>query len=79
MFEYAGKPIYNWMPVVEPDFGQERFIAEDPYKIMEKGAINKVPLIIGITQYEFQYVAYCTYYSMHLLMYAFTWKRNVTN
>ncbi|KAL9898541.1 juvenile hormone esterase-like [Glossina fuscipes fuscipes] len=58
MFEYAGKPIYNWMPVIETDFGQERFIAEDPYKIMEKGAINKVPLIIGITEYEFHYVAY---------------------
>uniref|UniRef100_A0A1A9WY03 Carboxylic ester hydrolase n=1 Tax=Glossina brevipalpis TaxID=37001 RepID=A0A1A9WY03_9MUSC len=58
MFEYAGKPIYNWLPVIEPDFGQDRFIAEDPYKIMERGAINKVPLIIGITEYEFYYVAY---------------------
>ncbi|KAI9580364.1 hypothetical protein GQX74_010774 [Glossina fuscipes] len=60
MFEFEWNPVLNWVPVIEPDFGQERFIADDPYKVMESGNIHKVPLIIGITEYEFYYLAFYT-------------------
>lgn len=59
MFELEWVPGLNWMPVVEPNAGQERFLLEDPYKTMLKGDINRVPLIAGVTEYEFYYSAYC--------------------
>lgn len=62
MFEYEWNPVLNWVPVVEPDCGQERFIVEDPYITMKSGNIYKVPLIMGVTQYEFYYLAYCKYF-----------------
>lgn len=65
MFEFEWNPVFNWMPVVEKnDYGQERFLVEDPYKTMLSGNIHKVPLITGITQYEFYYLAYCKCISM---------------
>uniref|UniRef100_A0A1I8PSZ6 Carboxylic ester hydrolase n=1 Tax=Stomoxys calcitrans TaxID=35570 RepID=A0A1I8PSZ6_STOCA len=60
MFYFNWNPVYNWLPVVEPDFGQERFLIEDPYKTMMSGNIYKVPIIMGVTQYEFHYLAYYT-------------------
>ncbi|XP_073818495.1 juvenile hormone esterase-like [Musca autumnalis] len=60
MFESNWNPIYNWFPVVESDFGQERFLTEDPYKTMMSGNFNKVPLIIGLAEYEMYFFAYHT-------------------
>lgn len=51
--EFDGKPIVIWYPVVEPDFGQERFLIEDPKVLFAAGNFSKVPLIAGITQDEF--------------------------
>lgn len=51
--EFDGKPIVIWYPVVEPDFGQERFLTEDPKVLFAAGNFSKVPLIAGITQDEF--------------------------
>lgn len=59
MFEFEWNPVLNWVPVIEPNFGQERFLTDDPYRVMESGNIHKVPLIIGITEYEFYYLAFC--------------------
>lgn len=59
MFELEWAPGLNWMPVIEPNAGQELFLAEDPYETMLSGNINKVPLIAGVTQYEFYYSGYC--------------------
>lgn len=59
MFELEWAPGLNWMPIIEPNAGQERFLAEDPYETMLSGNINKVPLIAGVTQYEFYYSGYC--------------------
>ncbi|XP_023158747.1 venom carboxylesterase-6 [Ceratitis capitata] len=53
MFDFNWSPILNWMPVIEGDFGQERFIVENPYKTIQSPNFQKVPLIIGITEYEF--------------------------
>jgi hypothetical protein len=41
------------MPVVEKDFGQERFFVEEPSESFRKGNFNKVPIIIGRSADEF--------------------------
>ncbi|XP_064554514.1 juvenile hormone esterase [Drosophila montana] len=53
MFEIGWNPVLNWLPVIEQDFGQERFLLEDPYKTAQSGHFYKVPLITGITEFEF--------------------------
>ncbi|XP_036317505.1 esterase FE4-like, partial [Rhagoletis pomonella] len=58
MFDFNWNPVLNWMPVIEDDFGQERFLVEDPYKTIQSERLYKVPLIIGITEYEFVGGAY---------------------
>uniref|UniRef100_A0A1I8P7C1 Carboxylic ester hydrolase n=1 Tax=Stomoxys calcitrans TaxID=35570 RepID=A0A1I8P7C1_STOCA len=60
MFEFDMNPGLNWMPVVELHGCQERFLVEDPYKSLLRGNIQKMPLITGITEYEFYYGAYDT-------------------
>lgn len=58
MFEHGtGNPIIMWKPVIEPDFGQERFLTEHPSESFRKGAFARVPIIAGITQYEFLHPA----------------------
>ena len=46
-------PMLSWMPVVEPDFGQERFIEEEPVKMFKEGRFWRVPVITGVTEDEF--------------------------
>ncbi|XP_055854078.1 juvenile hormone esterase-like [Episyrphus balteatus] len=58
MFEIGFYPLLNWSPVIEKDFGQERFLTEDPLKSFEKGDFQKIPLIIGRNKDEFARIAY---------------------
>ncbi|KAM8704478.1 hypothetical protein ACLKA7_008999 [Drosophila subpalustris] len=58
MFEFGWHPVLNWLPVVEQDHGQERFLIEDPYKTAQSGNFYKVPLISGITEFEFLSAAF---------------------
>lgn len=51
--EFDGKPIVIWYPVVEPDFGQERFLIEDPSVLFGRGNFSRVPIITGVTNDEF--------------------------
>lgn len=54
MFEFGqGNPILLWKPVIEPDFGQERFLVEDPIKLYQEGRFMKIPVIAGVTKDEF--------------------------
>ncbi|EDV93633.1 juvenile hormone esterase [Drosophila grimshawi] len=53
MFEFGWNPVLNWRPVIEQDYGQERFLVEHPYKTAQSGQFYKVPLITGITEFEF--------------------------
>lgn len=46
-------PIMNWQPVVEPDFGQERFLTDEPNVLFSNGNFSRVPVIVGITADEF--------------------------
>lgn len=54
MFEFGqGNPILLWLPVVEKDFGQERFLIADPTKLYRQGRFMRIPIIAGITEFEF--------------------------
>lgn len=43
----------SWLPTIEPDFQQERFLSEDPNESFRKGKFPKIPVIAGITANEF--------------------------
>jgi hypothetical protein len=38
--------------MVEDDFGQQRFLTEDPSVTFRRGNFNRVPVIVGVTEYE---------------------------
>lgn len=42
-----------WMPVVEKDFGQDRFLTDEPSELFRKGNFNKVSVMVGRTTDEF--------------------------
>ncbi|XP_058461778.1 juvenile hormone esterase-like [Malaya genurostris] len=53
MFVISWNPVLLWKPVIEPNFGQERFLDQDPTEAFLKGDFMKVPIIAGITKDEF--------------------------
>lgn len=58
MLEFGiGNPIILWKPVIEPDFGRERFLTEDPTSLFKRGDFASVPILAGITKYEILYHA----------------------
>lgn len=48
-----GDPVLLYYPVVEPDFGQERFLTDNPTCLLKAGKFPKVEILTGITEYEF--------------------------
>lgn len=50
---YYDCPVLNWLPVVEKDFGQERFLADEPNKLFASGDFSKVKVMVGVTADEF--------------------------
>ncbi|KAK5641623.1 hypothetical protein RI129_010170 [Pyrocoelia pectoralis] len=55
--EYGDDPVLIWTPVIELDFGQERFLTEHPIRSVLNGNFQKVPIMAGITEEEFSYLA----------------------
>ncbi|XP_034666710.1 venom carboxylesterase-6 [Drosophila subobscura] len=54
MFDFGrNNPLILWKPVVEPDFGQERFLVESPVQSYQNDDFMKVPVITGMTKDEF--------------------------
>lgn len=54
MFEFSsGQPIILYKPVIERDFGQERFLTQHPTCLIRQGQFQKVDILTGLTQYEF--------------------------
>jgi carboxylesterase type B len=51
--EFGYDPVIIWFPVIEEDFGQERFLPDDPIKLIQKGDFQQVPVVIGVTKDEF--------------------------
>ncbi|KAK9692517.1 Carboxylesterase family [Popillia japonica] len=56
--EVGGDPVLLWRAVIEPDFGQERFLVEHPITSALYGRFAKVPVMIGITEIEFGFVSH---------------------
>lgn len=60
MFEFSvGQPIILFKPIIERDFGQERFLTEDPTCFVRQGKFQKINILTGLTQYEFVNPAVC--------------------
>jgi acetylcholinesterase len=51
--DYPDCQIVFWLPVIEDDFGQERFLVEDPTRSFRSGNFNRVPVVAGRTELEF--------------------------
>ncbi|XP_022913045.2 esterase FE4-like [Onthophagus taurus] len=51
--EFLNEPIRLWWAVIEPDFGQERFLVEHPIKSIVNKRVADVPVLIGVTKDEF--------------------------
>ncbi|KAJ0171720.1 hypothetical protein K1T71_012483 [Dendrolimus kikuchii] len=58
MFEFGYDPVLIWEPIIEPDFGQERFLTMDPLEAIKTGKLYEVPYIISQTKDEFFWKAY---------------------
>ncbi|XP_043476477.1 esterase FE4-like [Leptopilina heterotoma] len=53
-FEWHGDPILVWTPVIEPEVnGVERFLPDDPVKLIKEGNFSQVPFIGGFNKDEF--------------------------
>lgn len=50
---YVDCEIVAFRTVAELDFGQERFLEDDPSKLFAEGNYHKVPIMIGRTDHEF--------------------------
>ncbi|XP_052744615.1 carboxylic ester hydrolase [Bicyclus anynana] len=56
--EFAYDPIMIWWPVVEKDYGQERFLTMEPLDAIREGKMHAVPHIISQTTDEFFWKAF---------------------
>lgn len=52
----------KWNYEIEEDFGQERFLLDNPTNLFASGNFQKVPLMTGLTKDEFQYHIMREYY-----------------
>ncbi|KAF5306938.1 hypothetical protein FQA39_LY00168 [Lamprigera yunnana] len=57
---YGTDPQFFWQFVLEPDFGQERFLTEHPLDAIRKGHVSDVPVFTGVTYDELVALAYPT-------------------
>lgn len=74
MFEFGREnPILIWLPVVELDFGQERFLTDDPTKLFSLGKFARVPVIAGVTKYELLFPA-ISEYSLFRSLQVYLWQ-----
>lgn len=55
----SGGLTMSYTPVVEIDFGQERFLVENPIDTFKNGRFNKVPVIMGIVSGEYINMGLC--------------------
>ncbi len=45
--------VFTWTPLLEEDFGQERFTTDDPSVLFRQGNFSRVNAIMGVTAHEF--------------------------
>lgn len=46
-------PVMNWIPVIEPDLGQERFLIRNPSDSYREGNFSRVKVMASVTENEF--------------------------
>ena len=63
--EFNYDPIIIWYPVIEDDYGQERFLSDDPVALFQKGNFSNIPIVTGITLQEFGYEAFGKFSPQH--------------
>lgn len=61
-------PHYLWLPTIEEDFVQSRFLTAHPLELIAQEKLNKVPVLIGSTKDEFGCKAFCNYYPDKILV-----------
>lgn len=61
IFPFFGCPLIRWLPVIEDDFGQERYLTDEPNVLFHDGKFQKVNVMIGITADEFISPAACKF------------------
>ena len=60
--EWYDNPSLKWYPSVEPEtLDEERFLTDEPKKLIQSGKIFGVPLIIGVTKDEYSFKVASTY------------------
>lgn len=52
-FPFFSCPVMSWLPVVEPDLGQERFMVDEPNNLWRSGNFSRVNVMTGVTADEF--------------------------
>lgn len=57
----AASPLVLFTPVIELDFGQERFLTDHPMTLFESKEYLNVPIMAGITENEYISLAICEY------------------
>ncbi|XP_056638295.1 juvenile hormone esterase-like [Diorhabda sublineata] len=55
--EFGYDPVLVWSPVVEPNCEQQRFLTDNPTKLIVTGKFKHIPFITGRTTDEFNYFA----------------------
>ncbi|XP_018565472.1 esterase E4-like [Anoplophora glabripennis] len=56
--EFANDPVMIWSAVIEPDFGQPRFLTDHPIYLIQNDQFKRVPFMTGLTADEFGYRAF---------------------
>ncbi|XP_019873364.2 esterase E4 [Aethina tumida] len=57
--EFFQEPFAPWLPVIEGEFGQERFLTGHPIQLVQNGQFAKVPFLTGVTTEEHACKAFC--------------------
>ncbi|KAJ0171717.1 hypothetical protein K1T71_012480 [Dendrolimus kikuchii] len=66
-YEFGSDPLSLWRPVVEPDFGQERFLTMEPMDAIREGKMHAVPYLISMTKDEFFWKAFCKVFCFDMI------------
>ncbi|XP_017776429.1 PREDICTED: esterase E4-like [Nicrophorus vespilloides] len=56
--EIVKDPHYTWLPTIEQDFGQNRFLTMHPLSLLNHGQVANVPIMIAQTNDEFGFKAF---------------------
>ncbi|XP_074036127.1 juvenile hormone esterase isoform X2 [Leptinotarsa decemlineata] len=56
--EFGTNPMMIWGPVIEGDFGKQKFLTEHPIRLITEGNFMKVPYIAGQTKDEVGFKAF---------------------